>query len=99
MKHSINELLTLNNYNKQKPLATREFCIKNNIPIITIKQRNRETKWQYETYAIYTPYKENNGRPKKVLDVDGIKLIYLYGEKTYFDTEEELKAYRENGGN
>ena len=30
----------------------------------------------------------------KVYDVDSIKIIYMFGEKTWFDTQEELNAYR-----
>lgn len=29
-----------------------------------------------------------------VYDVDGIKTIYMFGEKTWFDTQEELNAHR-----
>lgn len=29
-----------------------------------------------------------------VYDVDGVKTIYMFGEKTWFDTQEELDAHR-----
>ena len=40
------------------------------------------------------PYKTHSGDAVKVYDVDGIKIIYMFGEKTWFDTQEELNEYR-----
>lgn len=31
----------------------------------------------------------------KIIDVDGVKSIYMFGEKTWFDTQEELNEHRE----
>ena len=45
-------------------------------------------------YAMHAHSHQNNNKPVKVLDVNGIKLIYLFGEKTYFDTQEELDNHR-----
>ena len=34
------------------------------------------------------------GDSKTIQDVDGKRTVYLYGEKTWFDTREERDAYR-----
>ena len=39
-------------------------------------------------------HKTHSGDAVKVYDVDGIKTIYMFGEKTWFDTQEELNEYR-----
>ena len=46
-------------------------------------------------YKIYKALsKQHNGDAVTVYDVDGTKTIYMFGEKTWFDTQEELNEYR-----
>lgn len=39
-------------------------------------------------------YKTHPKDAVTVYDVDGTKTIYMFGEKTWFDTQEELNEYR-----
>lgn len=84
MRHHINELYQINGRNG---LYTLEFLTANNI-----KMGSRETLLQvgYATHALYLV-----GRDMvKVYDIAGIKNIYMYGEKTWFDSKVERDAYR-----
>ena len=85
MKHNINELMSLFNAKTMNTYATVEYCKAMGIPM---SRANRET------YCRPASYHTNTGKPVNVLDVNGVKVIYLFGEKTWFDTEEELIAYR-----
>ena len=91
MKHSIHELyyiyLELDN---QKKLATLAFIKENEIAIATPRNRG-----SHLVYACPCRSHFNNNKPVKVLDACGkTKLIYLFGEKTWFDTQEELDQHR-----
>ena len=94
MKHSITELYTLYNvYPSIKKIATREYCEANNIPCY---EKTPET--YEERQAGYArpcvSYVNNSNKGFNVLDVNGKKKIYLFDEKTWFDTFKELEEYR-----
>ena len=93
MMHSINEIYTIYNTTNKIHYATKDYCVANNIPMVTSKECTK-MRSNGTVCAHTTSYHVNNNKPVKVLDVDGIKLIYLYGEKTWFDTEEELINHR-----
>lgn len=92
MKHNINELYRVyNTVNNKSRLVTLEYVQANNIAIPSHRDRDNHL-----VYATTESYHTNNNKPLRVLDVnDTIKLVYLFGEKTYFDSQEELDAYRE----
>ena len=90
MKHYINEIYKLNS----GKLVTEEYCEVNNIAILTNKEC-RKLEVKPEVFAKECRSHINNNKPVKVLDVNGDKLIYLFGEKTWFDTAEELAKHRE----
>lgn len=85
MKHNVNELFKI--YNVSRPfIATEEYIKKYNIPI--------SSRGGSAPYAIRMSYRVNNGRPVALYTKDSVVQIYFFGEKTWFDTEEELKAHR-----
>ena len=91
MKHSINEIFSIcNAKSNKKVLATRRYIETNGVFVIT---RRRESEGHL-VWARPLSYHTNSGKPLKVLDLEGTKLVWLYGEKTWFDTEEELSAHR-----
>lgn len=94
MKHSITELYTLYNVDTNTKIATREYCEANNIPCY-----EKTPKTYEERQAGYAKpcvsHVNTNSKGLNVLNVDGKKKIYLFGEKTWFDTPEELEKYRE----
>lgn len=91
MKHSINEIFSIHNAkNNKKVLATRRYIETNSIFVIT---RSHESEGHL-VWARPLSSHMNYGKPLKVLDLEDIKLVWLYGEKTWFDTEEELSAHR-----
>lgn len=93
MKHSIEELYSLRN-SDNRSLITEEYCKANGIIIATDRAVWKACQKSGEIYAMHAHSHQNNNKPVKVLDVNGIKLIYLFGEKTYFDTQEELDSHR-----
>jgi hypothetical protein len=92
MKHSIEELYSLRN-SDNRSLMTEEYCKANGIIIATDRAVWRACQKSGATYAM-PAISHHNNKPVKVLDVNGIKLIYMFGEKTYFDTQEELDSHR-----
>lgn len=91
MKHSINEIFCIyNSANSKRVLATRRYIETNGVLVAT---RPHESKGLL-VWARPLGYHVNSGKPLKVRDLEGIKLAWLYGEKTWFDTEEELSAHR-----
>lgn len=83
MKHSIEEVYYINGRNGT---YTAAYLAANNIPI-----GSRHTLLQ-EGYAHKCSYKV---APTFYLtEVCGKRKVFMYGEKTWFDTEEELAAYR-----
>lgn len=91
MKHSINEIFCIyNSANSKRVLATRRYIETNGVFVVT---RPHESKGLL-VWARPLGYHVNSGKPLKVLDLENVKLAWLYGEKTWFDTEEELSAHR-----
>lgn len=83
MKHSIEEVYYISGRNGT---YTAAYLAANNIPICS-----RHTFLQ-EGYAHKCSYKV---APTFYLtEVCGKRKVFMYGEKTWFDTEEELAAYR-----
>ena len=94
MKHNITSICEVRNYNnRQRILATPEFCLQNNILICGPKEYHQKCR-EGKACACYLDYHIAKPGPLKVHDVKGIKLAYLFGTKTWFDTQEELNAYR-----
>ena len=91
MQHSINEIFSIHNAkNNKSVLATRRYIETNGVFVIT----KRREIGEHLVWASPLSYHVNCGKPLKVLDLEDIKLVWLYGEKTWFDTEEELAAHR-----
>lgn len=94
MMHSINEIYTVYNGAEKIRYVTKEYLVANGIPTPKYKElRTMERVGLVYAHKVLSHC--NNNKPVKVLDVDGVKLIYLYGEKTWFDTLEERDEYRE----
>lgn len=91
MMHEINEIYVIyNSVNKKTANATKAYVEAYNIPI----PARRETE-NHLVYARPMSSHVNANKPLSVRDInDEIKLIYLFGEKTWFDSQEELDAYR-----
>ena len=84
MKHTANELYNING----KGYYTEAYITANNITIA----KNFRYKKEGEAYPCITTGVDAG--TKRVHDVDGIIIIYTYGEKTWFDTEAERDEYR-----
>lgn len=82
MKHSIEELYRING----KGNYSWDYIEANNIP--KAKSCSGEGGYRRQLYV------NNNKGYLKVTTAEGIKIVYLYGEKTWFDTEEERDTYR-----
>ena len=90
------ELYWIDNGNERRKIATKEYLEQNKIPYdLTLKEKNAR-RYEGLAYAIHCNSYVNANKPVKVLDANGIKLIYLFGEKTWFDTQEELDEYRKD---
>lgn len=91
MKHSINEIYKVHNPETNKTY----YATKRHVEIneIFIAKRLRDIPDEKE-WAQPVLYHVNNNKPMKVRDLYDIKLIWLYGEKVWFDTEKELVQYR-----
>jgi hypothetical protein len=93
MKHNINELYTLENVTTAKKIATLEYCKANAIPVVSWKLA-QVCRRDNIPCAIPCSHYVSNGKPLRVLDENGSKFVYMFGEKTYFDTQEELDSHR-----
>ena len=96
MKHSIREIYSVSSA-RGSFLATANYVNAHNITID--KSKIAQAQLDGTAYAMPTPYKTNIGRGVKVYDVaeDGaerIIKIFLFGERTWFDTEAERDEYR-----
>ena len=83
MKHSIEEVYFING---KAGTYTEAYLIANGIPI-----GSHHTILQ-EGYAARCGYKV--AKSFYLTDVNGKRKVFMYGEKTWFDTEEEVAAYR-----
>ena len=82
MKHSIDELYSIDG----KGLYTWDYIEANNIP---------KSKRSYDRTGYRSKGWISGGKDEaKATTTNGIKIIYLYGEKTWFDTKEERDEYR-----
>lgn len=82
MKHTINELYKING----EKFYTADYIVKHNIP----KAKKYSAEGWSRCYGLGT-----DKGTKNIYTADGVKVVYTYGEKTYFDTAEERDAYRE----
>lgn len=95
MMHSISEIYTLYNCENKIRYATAEYVEANKISAPDDYRMYRKMLAAGIRCTHPTNSHMNNNKPVKILDVNGIKEIYLFGEKTWFDTAEELAAHRE----
>lgn len=86
MKHNINELYHING----QKLYTEDYIKANNI-----QQRDRRSLSNEGWTKAHAEQGSGKDQGKTVYTANGNKRIYLYGEKTFFDTQEERDAYRE----
>lgn len=91
MKHSIKEL-----YIVQSPersiLATSTFVEQYQIP--TSRTEREEARIKGVPYAFKASHHQAHKGYAKVYTPNSIDLIWMYGEKTWFDTKEERDVYR-----
>lgn len=83
MKHSIEEVYCINGKNGT---YTAAYLVANNIPVgkhHTLLQEGYARKCSYKVAPAFY-----------LTEVSGKRKVFMYGEKTWFDTEEELAAYR-----
>lgn len=86
MKHNMNELFHIKGDPKIYSAKAVEFV---NQPKLASKAQKGD--------AVRINSKTNNGKPFRIFDEIGSKeyrLGYLYGEKTWFDTQKELDDHR-----
>ena len=83
MKHNINELYHING----QKLYTEDYIKANNIQQATIE--NNEG-WSRVSYVLNT----SSSKERNLHTAEGVKKIYIYGEKTWFDTLEEREEYK-----
>ena len=89
MKHNVNEIYSIKRHvSANNFYCTLAYCEANNISIYSYKN-NREGQ------AHQQPYIQGCKGQFKYHDIDGMHIAYLYGEYTWFDTEEERDACRE----
>ena len=82
MKHNIKELYKING----KGTYSWDYIEANNIP--RAKSCSGEGGYREMLYV-------NNGKScLRVTTAEGTKIVYPYGEKTWFDTKEERNTYR-----
>lgn len=91
MKHSISEIYIVHsNISGANLMVTEQYVMANNIPTPDYRDRTKHL-----IYARPMLSHLNNNKPIAVRDLgDEVKLIYLFGEKSWFDSQEELDAYR-----
>lgn len=91
MKHSIQEIYIVHsNVSGANIMVTEQYVVANGIPTPKYRERSKHL-----VYAHPLSSHLNHNKPIAVRDVDdATKLIYLFGEKSWFDSQEELDAYR-----
>ncbi len=91
MMHELSEIYVIyNSVNRKEARATKAYVEAYAIPVPNFRDRNKHL-----VYARPMSSHVNANKPLTVRDIDDkIKLIYLFGEKTWFDSQEELDAYR-----
>jgi hypothetical protein len=96
MKHLFTELYYIHNGKGVRRTATKEYLKANNIPYDLTREEKEAKHWSKEPYAIQLSSRVANSKPFGVLDVNGVKYVYTFGEKLWFDNEEERDEYRRN---
>ena len=81
MMHTINELYKING----EKFYTADYITAHNIPKA---KKYGENGWS-RCYSLGT-----DKGTKNIHTAEGVKVVYTYGEKTWFDTAEERDAYR-----
>ena len=89
MKHYFEELYQIPH--KTKTTRTYTYCTKAYIEANGIELGNPRHLFEYEKAY---PLRSMTGKGFNLHDINGVSRKYMYGEKTYFDTEEELAEYR-----
>lgn len=84
MIHSVEELYCIDG----RGCYTWDYLCAKGVPVA----QNYRDKVEGDAYTM-TSFGPNKGS-RRMYDANGYKIIYLYGEKTWFDTEEERDAYR-----
>ena len=91
--HDITEIYTIHNGNETIHFATKEYIENQNIPTPKYRERRGMDDAKVK-YAVAVNSHVNNEKPLRVLTPNGIMLIYLYGEKTWFESAEARAEYR-----
>ena len=92
MKHEITEIytVTVNTAISYRYIyCTMDYIKAHNIPHFR-EVEHQEAKWYYYTCS----HINNPKREATLVDTNGSRRIYLYGEKTWFDSKVERDAYR-----
>ena len=84
MKHTINELYKING----EKFYTMDYIVKHNIP--KAKSYNDPNGWS-KCYGLGT-----DRGTKNIHTADGVKVVYTYGEKTWFDTAKKETLTEKN---
>ena len=84
MMHSVEELYCIDG----RGCYTWDYICAKGIPVV----KSLRDRVEGDAYTM-SGFGPNTGS-RRMYDADGYKIIYLYGEKTWFDTEEERDAYR-----
>lgn len=82
MKHNVKELYKVNG----EKFYTEDYLAKYDIP--KAKAYTCENGWSVARYLT------SGADEFRIYTVNGVKIAYAYGEKTWFDTREERDAYR-----
>ncbi len=96
MKHLFTELYYIHNGKGVRKTATKEYLEANNIPYDLTREEKEKKHWSKDPYATPLSSRVASNKPFGVLDVNGIKYVYTFGEKLWFDNEEERDEYRKN---
>lgn len=86
MKHNIEELYTIEGYTG---LYTKEYLESEEIPVKKVRAKLGEAR----VCRYYTGANKKDGSVK-IYEPLSMRIGYMYGEKTWFDTMEERDAYR-----
>ena len=81
MMHTNKELYKING----EKFYTADYIVANNIPKAT---KQDKSGWSHCMYL------GTDKGTKNIHTANGVRVVYTYGEKTWFDTEEERDAYR-----
>lgn len=83
MKHNVKELYKVNG----EKFYTEDYLAIYNIP--------KAKSWDIRNGWTVAHALGSNKDSFRIYTAEGVKIAYAYGEKTWFDTQEERDAYRE----